>query len=112
MILIILQSPILLFFLTIGNEYKNTEIYDDNQVLNGDNQKFYYFVNPGFDICICTLLSLVIWVANGKFGIHGGCFQEVVSMSHIAGKCHITLSSKDKETMNASAFLKQEEEVL
>ncbi len=95
-------------------EYKNTEIYDDNQVqlFPGDNDSVPMdFVTKGSHVA--TLLSCGgIWVANGKFGVTWRLFQAVVKpRATLAGKCHITLSSKDKETMNASAAKQEEEEV-
>ena len=44
-----------------------------------------------------------LWFANGKFGVTWKLFQAVVKpRASLAGKCHISLSQKDKETMNAS----------
>jgi len=92
-------------------EYKNTEIYDDNEVrlfpTDNDNVPMD-FVTKGSHVA--TLLSCGgIWVANGKFGVTWRLFQAVVKpRATLAGKCHITLSSKDKAVMNASVA-KQEE---
>ena len=92
-------------------EYKNTEIYDDNQVqlFPSDNDSVPMdFVTKGSHVA--TLLSCGgIWVANGKFGVTWRLFQAVVKPRvTLAGKCHINLSTKDKETLTATAA-KQEE---
>jgi len=93
-------------------EYKNTEIYDDNQMqlFPNDNDTLpLELITKGSHVA--TLLSCGgIWVANGKFGVTWRLFQAVVKpRATLAGKCHINLSSKDKETLTASAA-KQEAE--
>ena len=87
-------------------EYKGVEIYDDNQTQlfpNDDN------VTVPLELItkashVATILSCGgIWVANGKFGITWRLFQAVVKPRvSLAGKCHISLSSKDKEIMTAN----------
>lgn len=93
-------------------EYKNTEIYDDNQLqlFPNDNDTLpLELITKGCHVA--TLLSCGgIWVANGKFGVTWRLFQAVVKpRATLAGKCHINLSSKDKETLTASVA-KQEAE--
>ena len=93
-------------------EYKNTEIYDDNQMqlFPNDNDTLpLELITKGSHVA--TLLSCGgIWVANGKFGVTWRLFQAVVKpRATLAGKCHINLSSKDKETLTANAA-KQEAE--
>jgi hypothetical protein len=93
-------------------EYKNTEIYDDNQMqlFPNDNDTLpLELITKGSHVA--TLLSCGgIWVANGKFGVTWRLFQAVVKpRATLAGKCHINLSSKDKETLTANAA-KQEVE--
>ena len=87
-------------------EYKNTEIYDDNQSLlfpNENDTLPLELITKGSHVA--TLLSCGgIWVANGKFGVTWRLFQAVVKpRATLAGKCHISLSSKDKEALSASA---------
>ena len=94
-------------------EYKNTEIYDDNQMqlFPNDNETVpHELITKGSHVA--TILSCGgIWVANGKFGVTWRLFQAVVKPRvTLAGKCHISLSTKDKETMIASASKQEEEE--
>ena len=94
-------------------EYKNTEIYDDSKMLlfPNDNETLpVELITKGAHVA--TILSCGgIWVANGKFGIIWRLFQAVVKpRATLAGKCHINLSSKDKETLIASATKQDEED--
>ncbi len=94
-------------------EYKLTEIYDDNQIplFPNDNGSLpHELITKGSHVA--TILSCGgIWVANGKFGITWRLFQAVVKPRlSLAGKCHISLSTKDKETLIANAA--KEEEVV
>jgi len=87
-------------------EYKNTEIYDDNQSLlfpNENDTLPLELITKGSHVA--TLLSCGgIWVANGKFGVTWRLFQAVVKpRATLAGKCHISLSPKDKEALTAIA---------
>jgi len=87
-------------------EYKNTEIYDDNQaqLFPNENDTFpIELITKGSHVA--TLLSCGgIWVANGKFGVTWRLFQAVVKpRATLAGRCHISLSPKDKEALSASA---------
>jgi len=94
-------------------EYKNVELYDDEkkQLFPNDEDKAPIdFITKACHVA--TLLSCGgIWVANGKFGVTWRLFQAVVKpRASLAGKCHIELSSKDKETMKAAAAKADEEE--
>ena len=94
-------------------EYKNTEIYDDNQMQLFPNENETLPVELITKAShVATLLSCGgIWVANGKFGVVWRLFQAVVKpRATLAGKCHINLSSKDKETLTAIADKQNEEE--
>jgi hypothetical protein len=95
-------------------EYKNTEIYDDNQLSLFPNDNGIVppeLITKGSHVA--TILSCGgIWVANGKFGITWRLFQAVVKPRvTLAGKCHINLSTKDKETLTATAAKQVEVEV-
>lgn len=94
-------------------EYKNTEIYDDSKMLlfpNDNGTLPVELITKGAHVA--TILSCGgIWVANGKFGIIWRLFQAAVKpRATLAGKCHINLSSKDKETLIASATKQDEED--
>ena len=87
-------------------EYKGVEIYDDNQKQlfpNSNEIVPLELITKGSNVA--TILSCGgIWVANGKFGITWRLFQAVVKPRvSLAGKCHISLSTKEKETLTASA---------
>ena len=54
-----------------------------------------------------------IWVANGKFGVTWKLFQAVVKpKTTLSGKCHISLSSDDKEKIAASVVDTEEDEIV
>tara|TARA_X000000368_G_scaffold418956_1_gene421059 strand:+ start:5173 stop:6102 length:930 start_codon:yes stop_codon:yes gene_type:complete len=94
-------------------EYKNTEIYDDEQkvLFPNDNDTIpHELITKGAHVA--TILSCGgLWVANGKFGITWRLFQAVVKpRATLAGKCHITLTSKDKETINNNVNEEEEED--
>tara|TARA_B100000424_G_scaffold35556_1_gene24023 strand:+ start:275 stop:1228 length:954 start_codon:yes stop_codon:yes gene_type:complete len=87
-------------------EYKNTEIYDDNQIqlFPNENETFPIdLITKGAHVA--TILSCGgIWVANGKFGVTWRLFQAVVKPRlSLAGKCHINLSTKDKQILSETA---------
>ena len=62
---------------------------------------------------VATLISCGgIWVANGKFGITWRLFQAVVKPRvSLAGKCHISLSKRDKEQLINTSNASDDEEV-
>tara|TARA_B110000444_G_scaffold258858_2_gene300933 strand:- start:4601 stop:5512 length:912 start_codon:yes stop_codon:yes gene_type:complete len=85
-------------------EYKNVEIYDDNQTQLFPNEVDTVpldLITKGSHVA--TILSCGgIWVANGKFGVTWRLFQAVVKPRiSLAGKCHISLSTKDKEMLSS-----------
>ena len=95
-------------------EFKNVELYDDNgeQLFPNENDTTPSdFVTKASHVA--TIVSCGgIWVANGKFGVTWRLFQAVVKpRATLAGKCHITLTPKDKETMCASVAKQEAVEV-
>ena len=87
-------------------EFKNVELYNEEQVQlfpNDDGIQPIEFVTKGSQVA--TIISCGgIWVAGSKFGVTWRLFQAVVKPpATLAGKCHISLSSKDKETLISSA---------
>ena len=88
------------------NDFKGIELYDENQEQlypNDNNTKPIDFITKGSNIA--TIIQCGgIWVANGKFGVTWRLFQAVVKpRESLRGKCHITLSSKDKEKLISKA---------
>ena len=87
-----------------GN-FKGVELYDDEQKQlfpNDDDIQPIEYVTKGSNVATIIYCG-GIWVANGKFGVTWKLFQAVVKpRASLAGKCHISLSQKDKEAMNAS----------
>jgi len=86
-------------------EFKNVELYNDTKALvfpNDDDIPISEFIIKGSNVA--TIIQCGgIWVANGKFGVTWRLFQAVVKPKvTLSGKCHITLSDKDKEKMAAS----------
>lgn len=96
-------------------EYKGVEIYDDNQMQLFPNTNEIVpieLITKGSNVA--TILSCGgLWVANGKFGITWRLFQAVVKPRlSLAGKCHINLSTKEKEALTASISNGEDEEVI
>ena len=94
-------------------EFKNVELYNDSKTLvfpNDENTAISEFIIKGSNVA--TIIQCGgIWVANGKFGITWKLFQAVVKpRTTLSGKCHITLSDKDKEKM--AAVKDDEEEII
>ena len=86
-------------------EFKNIELYNDKKELvfpNDDDIQINEFLVKGSNIA--TIIQCGgIWVANGKFGVTWKLFQAVVKpKTTLSGKCHISLSDKDKELMNSA----------
>ena len=86
-------------------EFKNIELYNDKKELvfpNNDDIQINEFLVKGSNIA--TIIQCGgIWVANGKFGVTWKLFQAVVKpKTTLSGKCHISLSDKDKELMNSA----------
>jgi hypothetical protein len=86
-------------------EFKNIELYNDKKELvfpNDVDIQINEFLVKGSNIA--TIIQCGgIWVANGKFGVTWKLFQAVVKpKTTLSGKCHISLSDKDKELMNSA----------
>ena len=86
-------------------EFKNVELYNDSKELvfpSDDDTNISEFIVKGSNVA--TIIQCGgIWVANGKFGVTWKLFQAVVKpKTTLSGKCHISLSQKDKELMNTS----------
>ena len=86
-------------------EFKNVELYNDCKELvfpRDDECNISEFIVKGSNVA--TIIQCGgIWVANGKFGVTWKLFQAVVKpKTTLSGKCHISLSQKDKEEMNKS----------
>ena len=86
-------------------EIKNVELYNDNKELvfpSEDETNISEFIVKGSNVA--TIIQCGgIWVANGKFGVTWRLFQAVVKpRTTLSGKCHISLSDKDKELMSKS----------
>ena len=87
-------------------EFKNIELYNDSKELVFPQEdvetNISEFIVKGSNVA--TIIQCGgIWVANGKFGVTWKLFQAVVKpKTSLSGKCHISLSQKDKEQMNKS----------
>merc|ERR1712054_609527 len=84
-------------------EFKNVELYNDSKELVfplDDESNISDFIVKGSNVA--TIIQCGgIWVANGKFGVTWKLFQAVVKpKTSLSGKCHISLSEKDKEQMS------------
>ena len=95
-------------------EFKNVELYNDSRELvfpSETEAPISDFVVKGSNVA--TIIQCGgIWVANGKFGVTWKLFQAVVKpRATLSGKCHITLSSEDKEKLATSAVGDDDEEV-
>ena len=93
-------------------EFKNVELYNDSKELvfpNDNDNNISEFIVKASNVA--TIIQCGgIWVANGKFGVTWKLFQAVVKpKATLTGKCHITLSQKDKELMSKSV---DDEEVM
>tara|TARA_B100000989_G_C19512214_1_gene459718 strand:+ start:650 stop:1594 length:945 start_codon:yes stop_codon:yes gene_type:complete len=86
-------------------EFKGVELYNDERELVfpcDEDQNISDFIIKGSNVA--TIIQCGgIWVANGKFGVTWKLFQAVVKPRvTLAGKCHITLSTSDKEKIAES----------
>jgi len=86
-------------------EIKNVELYNDSKDLVfpcDDERNISEFIVKASNVA--TIIQCGgIWVANGKFGVTWKLFQAVVRpKTTLSGKCHISLSEKDKELMSKS----------
>ena len=85
-------------------EFKNVELYNDVKELvfpSEDESNIVDFIVKGSNVA--TIIQCGgIWVANGKFGVTWKLFQAVVKPRvNLSGKCHISLSEKDREKLTA-----------
>ena len=87
-------------------EFKNIELYNEEQKQlfpNDDGIQPIEYVTKGSHVATIIMCG-GIWVAGAKFGVTWRLFQAVVKPpATLAGKCHINLSAKDKETLITSA---------
>ena len=89
-------------------EFKGIELYSESKDLlfpHGDENNSASV--PDFITKASNVATIIqcggIWVANGKFGVTWRLFQAVVKpRTTLSGKCHISLSDKDKELMSKS----------
>tara|TARA_B110001452_G_scaffold266824_1_gene274730 strand:- start:5510 stop:6451 length:942 start_codon:yes stop_codon:yes gene_type:complete len=88
-------------------EHKNVELYNDDRVLlfptDENDTDIGSLIVKGSNVA--TIIQCGgIWVANGKFGVTWKLFQAVVKPRvTLSGKCHITLSNKEKEQMHSNS---------
>ena len=81
--------------------FKNVELYDEHghtlYPCDDESVNISDLITKGSNIA--TIIQCGgIWVANGKFGVTWKLFQAVVKpKATLSGKCHITLSQKDRE---------------
>ena len=86
-------------------EFKGVELYNDERVQvfpAEEDANISDYIVKGSNVA--TIIQCGgIWVANGKFGVTWKLFQAVVQpRTTLSGKCHITLSSDDKEKIASS----------
>lgn len=96
-------------------EFKNVELYNESKALVFPNDEETHISN--FIIKASNVATIIqcggVWVANGKFGVTWKLFQAVVKpRATLSGKCHITLSDKEKEKMAASVKDEEKEDEL
>ena len=95
-------------------EFKGVELYNDERVQvfpSDDDGNISDYIVKGSNVA--TIIQCGgIWVANGKFGVTWKLFQAVVKpRTTLSGKCHITLSSDDKEKIASSVVDNEDDEV-
>ena len=96
-------------------EFKGVELYNDERVQvfpTDEDINISDYIVKGSNVA--TIIQCGgIWVANGKFGVTWKLFQAVVKpRTTLSGKCHITLSSDDKEKIAASVVDNEEDEIV
>ena len=91
------------------SEFKNVELYNDSQemIFPTDDTEDPEKAIKDLIVKASHVATIIqcggLWVANGKFGITWRLFQAVVKpRATLSGKCHITLTTTDKEKMAAS----------
>ena len=97
------------------SEFKGVELYNDERVQvfpAEEDTNISDFIVKGSNVA--TIIQCGgIWVANGKFGVTWKLFQAVVKpKTTLSGKCHISLSSDDKEKIAASVVDTEEDEIV
>ena len=99
------RSPSLRVKIPYWDGVFNTEVFDINQKTlfpNDDSVDLGDLITKGSNIAT-VIQSGGLWFANGKFGTTWKLFQCVVKPKEtLRGKCHISLSSDDKEKLLAS----------
>lgn len=95
-------------------EFKGVELYNEDRELvfpTDDNINITDYIVKGSNVA--TIIQCGgIWVANGKFGVTWKLFQAVVKPKiSLTGKCHIILSSSDKEKIAASVVDDDDNEI-
>ena len=88
---------------TWDGEYK-FELFDVNNVMlipNSDNKTPEDFIQKGANIA-CMLQCGGVWFANGNFGVTWKLSQGIVKPTETLakGRCHISLSLKDREEIS------------
>ena len=88
---------------TWDGEYK-FEVFDVNNVMlipNSDNKGPEDFIQKGANIA-CMLQCGGVWFANGNFGVTWKLSQGIVKPTETLakGRCHISLSPKDREEIS------------
>ena len=88
---------------TWDGEYK-FELFDVNNVMlipNSDNKGPEDFIQKGANIA-CMLQCGGVWFANGNFGVTWKLSQGIVKPTETLakGRCHISLSPKDREEIS------------
>ena len=86
-------------------EFKGIELYSESKDLlfpHGDENNSASV--PDFITKASNVATIIqsggVWVANGKFGVTWKLFQAVVKpKTSLAGKCHISLSSSERERL-------------
>lgn len=96
-------------------EFKGVELYNDErvQVFPGEEDaNICDYIVKGSNVA--TIIQCGgIWIANGKFGVTWKLFQAVVKpKTTLSGKCHIVLSSSDKEKIAACVVDNEEDEIV
>jgi hypothetical protein len=96
--------------------FKNVELYNEDQTQlypsDDDCVSISDLITKGSNIA--TIIQCGgIWVANGKFGVTWKLFQAIVKpKATLVGKCHITLSQKDREKIASQVEDEAEDDVV
>lgn len=99
------RSPTLKVKIPFWEGEWKTELYDVDQTAifpdpNGSSVTPKDLISKGSNVAVIILCG-GLWFANGKFGVTWKLLQGVVKpKASIRGKCHILLSSEDKERMD------------